>query len=301
MAKEKVIWLDGELVPWDDANIHVTSYGLYFGIGFFEAIRTFDTPDGPAFFRLDDHLKRLANTAHTYLAKLPYSASDITAACKQTVKANGLTECLVRPIVFLGDGDHPLAAKWRATVIAMSRGPYVTLPDEGGVHTKISSFHRMSANSFPPAAKATGQYLNAYLAQSDALGAKYDDALLLNEHGHVVDGWVHNVFVVRDGVMRTPPVSAGALAGITRDTVITLAREQGLTCVEENLVRTDLYNADEVFLTGTSAGLVPVISVDRRTVGDGKPGEVSRTLADMFGDIVHGRVDLHPEWREPVG
>lgn len=301
MSKEKVIWLDGELVPWDEATIHVTSYGLYFGIGFFEAIRTFDTPAGPAFFRLADHLKRLSDTAHTYLATLPYSQSDLIAACKRVVRGNDLAECLVRPIVFLGDGDHPLAAKWRATVIAMARGPYVSLPDEGGIHAKISSFHRMSANALPPAAKATGQYLNAYLAQSDALGAKYDDALLLNEHGHVVDGWVHNIFVVRDGVLRTPPVSAGALAGITRDTMITLAREQGLTCVEENLVRTDLYNADEVFLTGTSAGLVPVISVDRRTVGDGKPGELSRTLADMFGDIVHGRVDTHAEWLEPVG
>lgn len=301
MEEQKSIWLDGELVPWEEATLHVQSYGLLLGIGFFEALRCYETDEGPALFRLQDHLRRLGETMHTYLRPLPRPLDEIGAACKDVLRDNGLTQGYVRIVVFLGAGENPVAAPFRTAVVATASGAYVALPDEGGSHAMISSIQRPTVNSIPPAAKATGQYLNATLAQIEAMTSGYDAAILLNAAGNVVDGWVNNIFAVRDGRLRTPPISAGALAGITRATAMTLAGEQGIPVSEEELVRTDLYNADEVFLTGTQAGIVPVISVDRRQVGEGRPGPVTKALVDAYGDVVHGRTDAHAEWRELVG
>jgi branched-chain amino acid aminotransferase len=295
----KVIWMDGELVNWDDATVHVTSFGLHYGIGFFEGIRCHSTPAGPAIFRLTDHLRRLRQSAAIYGFELPYCVEDIAAACRSVVTANHLTECYLRPIVFLGDGPNILAAKLRTAVIADENGPLSAAPANGGVSGRISTFTKISVNSLPPAAKATGQYLNSLLAQSEAIRSGCQEAILLNSNGFVADGWAHNIFVVRDEAVITPPLSAGALAGITRDTIMTLACEAGFEVKEQDLVRSDLYLADECFLTGTAAGVVPVTSIDDRPVGAKEPGPVTRKLIEMLSGVTSG-ADAHPEWREAL-
>jgi branched-chain amino acid aminotransferase len=296
----KIIWMDGELVNWDDATVHVTSFGLNYGIGFFEGIRCHSTPAGPAIFRLTDHLRRLRRSAAVYGVQLPYSVEDLSLACQSVVTANHLSDCYLRPLVFLGDGADPFAAQFRTAVIASEHGPLTGSPAGAGVRARISSFQRMSANSLPPAAKATGQYLNSFLAQTEALRSGCDEAILLNGSGFVTDGWAHNVFVVLDGAVVTPPVSAGALPGITRDTVMALSAEENLAVREQDLVRSDLYLAEECFLTGTAAGVVPVLSVDGRPVGTDAPGPVTATLIKRLSDVMHGVAAAHPDWRERV-
>jgi branched-chain amino acid aminotransferase len=294
------VWLDGSLVEWDAANVHVSSHGLHYGIGFFEGVRCYHTPEGPAIFRLTDHIRRLARSAATYLVQLPYGPDDLAEACRSVVRENGLNECYLRPVVFLGPGESPLKARYQTAVIASAHGPLTGAPADGGVNAKVASFHRMPSHVIPPAAKATGQYLNSYLAQMEALTCGFDEAILLNTEGHVTDGWAHNVFVVRDGVLRTPVLSSGALEGVVRDTVLTLAAESGVGIRVDTLTRTDLYHADECFLTGTAAGIVPVVSVDRRPVGAGKVGPVTQQLAGAYADVTTGHSAAHPDWREMV-
>jgi branched-chain amino acid aminotransferase len=296
----KKIWMDGELVDWEAATLHVTSFGLHYGLGFFEGIRCHSTPTGPAIFRLTDHLQRLRRSAAVYAFELPYPVEELAQACKEVVSANGLTDCYLRPIVFLGAADSLIEAEFRAAVIANEKGPLGGEPKESGVTAHISGFRRMSPNSIPLAAKATGQYLNSYLAKFEAVTSGYDEAILLNDSGQVSDGWAHNIFAVADGVLVTPPISAGILPGITRETIMTLAAEDGIEVRVRELVRSDLYLADECFLTGTGAGVVPVISVDQRCIGAGKPGPITVSLRDRLTQIMNGVVDAHPEWREFV-
>jgi len=295
----KVIWMDGELVNWDDATIHVTTLGLHYGIGFFEGIRCHSGPDGPALFRLSDHVRRLRNSAAIHGFELPYSTTEISLACRLVVSANHLTDCYLRPIMFLDSGIDPFTAQFRAAVIATPYGPLAE-PKPGGCRARISSFQRMTPNSLPPAAKATGQYLSSFLARAEAASGGYDEAILLNSNGFVADGLAHNIFVVIDDTLITPPVSAGALPGITRDSIMTLGREAGLDVAVRDLVRSDLYLADECFLTGTAVGVVPLLSVDGRTVGAGKPGPVTTQLTSTLSAITHGTSAAHPEWRESV-
>jgi branched-chain amino acid aminotransferase len=294
------IWMDGELVDWDSATVHVTSFGLHYGLGFFEGIRCFSTPEGPAIFRLHDHLRRLERSAAIYGLPLPYDTGVLAEACRKVVSENGFTECYLRPIAFIGAGDHPLTAPFHAAVIASEQGPLTGPQKVGGVKARISSFERFAPSSIPPAAKATGQYLNSFLAQLEAVTTGSDEALLLNANGQVADGWAHNVFVVSNGVLNTPPTSAGALSGITRDSVITLASEHGIRVTENAMVRSDLYTADECFLTGTAAGIVAVISVDDRKVGDGNPGPVTSRLEDLLDEVTSGKVVDHADWRHQV-
>ncbi len=296
----KAIWMDGKLVDWDEATVHVTSFGLHYGIGFFEGIRCHPTPAGPAIFRLTDHVERLRRSMAIYGFELPYPVEELVQACKQVVSVNGLTDCYVRPIVFLGEGDNPIVAEFRTSVIATGQGPLGGAGKEAGVRACISSFRRMSPNSIPPTAKATGQYLNSFLAEAEAITSGYEEAIMLNDSGQVSDGWAHNVFAVIGGVLVTPPISAGVLPGITRDTIMTLAAEDGIEVRMRDLVRSELYLADECFLTGTAAGVVPVISVDGRNIGPGKPGPLTVGLRDRLSQVVHGAVDAHPEWRESV-
>jgi branched-chain amino acid aminotransferase len=296
----KAIWLDGEMVAWENATVHLGTHGLHYGIGFFEGVRSHDTPSGPAVFRLTDHLRRLERSAAVYGVRLPYSLADLREACLETVRVNGLRDCYLRPLVFLGEGANPLAAPFRVAVLAMADGPLVGASPDRARTARISSFQRPSANALPPAAKACGQYLNAFVAQTDARSAGADEAILLNAEGYVTDGWAHNVFTVRDGVLRTPPCSAGALEGITRDSVLRLADELGFRAAEENLVRSDLYLADEMFLTGTSAGVVAVSAVDGRPVGTGAAGAVTTAVATLLRDITTGADRRHPEWLEYV-
>ena len=295
------IWIDGELVGWDEATVHVTSFGLHYGIGFFEGIRCHSTPDGPAIFRLTDHLRRLQRSAAIYGFDLPHPVEELARACTLVVRANGLADCYLRPLVFLGDGASPFTARLRTAVIASANGPLAGAPSQDGVRAQVSSFQRMSPNSIPSAAKATGQYLNSFLAQTEARQCGYDEAILLNDRGLAADGWAHNLFIVTGGTLVTPPVGAGGLPGITRETVMSLAAEAGMPIRVHDLVRTDLYLADECFLTGTSAGLVPVVSVDGRGIGAEKPGPLTSSLNDRLTQVMHGTVDAHPQWREYVG
>ncbi|SCE99799.1 branched chain amino acid aminotransferase apoenzyme [Micromonospora viridifaciens] len=295
------VWLDGALVDWDAATVHVSAHGLHYGIGFFEGVRCYGTPQGPAIFRLTDHLRRLERSAKTYLVGLPFGVDDLAEACRSVVRANNLADAYLRPIVFLGPGENPLTAPYRVAVLASANGPLVGGTREAGVRAKVASFQRMPSHVLPPAAKATGQYLNSYLAQMEALTSGYDEAILLNTEGHVTDGWAHNLFVVRDGELLTPHLASGALAGVVRDTVLTLAAEAGIPARADVLLRTDLYHADECFLTGTAAGIVPVLNVDGRPVGAGKVGPVTQQVADRYADLTTGRTSDHPQWRELVG
>jgi branched-chain amino acid aminotransferase len=294
----KFIWLDGELVGWRDATIHVTTHALHYGVGFFEGIRCHATPDGPAMFRSGDHLRRLRHSAAIYGFGLPYDESVLGEACRQVVTANGLTECYLRPIVFLGEGSNPLTAPLRCAVIATEHGPLVGRAEPGGARAQISPFQRYATNALPPAAKATGQYLNSFLGQNAALRSGYDEAIFLSEAGFIADGWANNVFIVSEADLVAPPAWTGGLPGITRDTVLRLAAEDGLCALERPLVRSDLYLADECFLTGTATGIKPVESVDGRPMASGAPGPVTRRITELVTAVVTGATSAHPEWRE---
>lgn len=293
----KYVWLDGELVEWPKATVHVAGFGLQYGIGFFEGIRCYETPDGPSLFRIHDHLRRLRRSAAIYSLSLPYEDAVLADACKQIVLENDFRQCYVRPMAFVGEGSNPLLAPFHVTIIATQDGPLVGPVKEDGVNACISSFQRFAANAMPPAAKATGQYLNSYLSQLEAIRSGNDEAILLNAGGQIADGWAHNVFVVSNNSVLTPPTSAGALSGITRDSIMVLGAENGISVGEKELVRSDLYLADECFLTGTAAGVLPVVSVDGRRVGSGATGPVTNVLRSLLDSVATGKVEDHPEWR----
>jgi len=299
-TEQKFIWLDGGLVDWDDATVHITTHALHYGIGFFEGIRAYGTKNGPALFRLGDHLRRLRNSAAVYGMELPFALDELADACRTVVSANGLTDCYLRPLVFLGEGPNPLAAPLRCAIMASANGPLVGAPKPGGVRAQISSFQRFGSNALPPAAKASGQYLNSIIGQSAAVRSGYDDALFLNEDGLVADGWAHNIFTVYDGVLAVPPQWTGGLPGITRDSVLRLAAEDGIAVAERPLVRSDRDHAEEVFRTGTAAGVKPVGSIDGRTMTAGAPGPVTARIARLYADAVTGESGAHPEWLDYV-
>jgi branched-chain amino acid aminotransferase len=298
------IWMDGELVDWDDARIHVLTHSLHYGCGVFEGIRAYATDEGPAVFRLHDHVRRLFRSAHIFMIDVPFSAEEIVTATKQTVAVNGLDQCYIRPLVYLGYGEmglNPLTAPVQVSIAVWPWGAY--LGEEGmarGVRMKISSWQRHAPNAIPPAAKGTGMYINSSMAKIEAIKAGYDEAILLSPQGYVSECTGENLFVVRGGRIVTPPLSAGALEGITQDTVLTLARDLGYEVGTENILRSDLYVADEAFLTGTAAEVVPISSVDDRDVGDGRPGPITRRLQELYGEVVHAKVDRYKDWNEHV-
>ena len=299
-ATEK-IWMNGELVDWDDARIHVGTHGLHYGTGVFEGIRCYDTPKGPAVFRLTDHMQRLRDSAQLIYMKLPYSVPELTTACNELVAGNGLTECYIRPIAFYGFGQLGVSAKGNPVEVAIMSWPWGTYLGEdalaSGIRTKISSWQRVPANVIPHASKATGVYLNSMLAVTEAQNAGYDEAILLTPDGYVADGPGETVFIVRDGVLYTPDLSTGILHGITRDSVVQIARSLGYEVVEKSLIRSDLYLADEVFMCGTAAEVTPVRSVDDHEIG---VGQITRQLQKAYLDTVRGASDLFAEWRELV-
>jgi branched-chain amino acid aminotransferase len=278
----------------------VLSHALHYGSGVFEGIRAYETARGPAVWHLDEHLRRLGRSAKLYHMDLPFSQEALVEATKEVIRANGLRSCYVRPLAFRGYGEmgvNPLNAEINVTIAVWPWGAYLGEEAlEQGVRIKISSWRRNSQNSLPSAAKASGQYINSVLAKVESLKAGYDEAIMLNEAGHITDGSGENVFVVRDGILITPPTSAGCLDGITRNTVITLAREAGYTVQEANLVRTDLYNADECFFTGTAAELTPIREVDDRVVGEGHRGPVTKELQGAFFAATKGENEAHPDW-----
>ena len=300
------IWLDGELVDWDKAQIHVLAHSLHYGSGVFEGIRAYPTSSGVAVFRLTDHIRRLFASAKVFLIDIPYSVDDLVAATKELVRVNGLEGgCYIRPIVFLGYGEmglNPLPCPVNVSIACWPWGSY--LGDEGvanGIRLKVSSWQRHDPNAVPTAAKGTGMYVNSSLAKVEALKAGYDEALLLAPDGKVSECTGENIFVVTGGRILTPPTSeSGALAGITQDSVITIARDLGYEVAYEALVRTDLYSADEAFLTGTAAEVVPIRDVDDRTVGEGRPGPVTKKIQETYFGTVRGEVDQYKDWLEHV-
>ena len=294
------IWMDGELVDWAEAKIHVLSHALHYGTGVFEGIRAYETVRGPAVWHLDEHLRRLFRSAKLYHMDMPFSGETLTEATKDVIRANGLQSCYVRPLAFRGYGEmgvNPLLAPVNVVIAVWPWGAYLSEDAlEQGVRIKISSWRRNGQNSLPAAAKATGQYINSVLAKVESLKAGYDEAIMLNEQGYITDGSGENVFVVRDGVLTTPPIQAGCLDGITRATVITLAGDLGYAVKEENLVRTDLYNADECFFTGTAAELTPIREVDDRVVGEGHRGPVTKDLQSAFFAATKGDHPKYVDW-----
>jgi branched-chain amino acid aminotransferase len=299
------IWMDGKLVDWGDANVHILTHSLHYGMGVFEGIRAYQTSQGPAVFRLTDHIRRLFNSARIFMIDVPYTPEQIIEATKDVVRSTGLDSCYIRPLVYLGYGEmglNPLPCPVNVAIAAWPWGTY--LGDEGvakGVRMKISSWRRHDPNTLPPAAKGTGMYINSSLAKVEALKAGYDEAILLSPQGYVSECTGENIFVVRDGRILMPPASAGALEGITQASVVSIARDHGYEVVEANILRSDLYVADEAFLTGTAAEVVPIRSVDDRPVGDGEPGPITRQLQESFFAAVRGQTDRYKDWLEHVG
>jgi branched-chain amino acid aminotransferase len=294
------IWMDGELVDWRDAKVHVLSHAVHYGSGVFEGIRAYETSRGAAVWHLEEHLKRLFRSAKLYHMDIPYSVEAITDGVKDVVRANGLNACYIRPLVLRGYGEmgvNPLNAPVNVFIAVWPWGAYLGEDAlEQGVRIKISSWRRNSQNSLPAAAKATGQYINSVLAKVESVKAGYDEAIMLNEAGMITDGSGENVFVLRDGVLTTPPIAAGCLDGITRQSVMTIARDLGYDVREENLVRTDLYNADEAFFTGTAAEITPIREVDDRVVGEGHRGPVTKELQGAFFSATKGETERYVSW-----
>jgi len=301
LTETEKIWMNGELVDWADAKIHVATHGLHYGSGVFEGIRCYDTPKGPAVFRGRDHLQRLHNSARLLYMDLPYSVDDLRAACNDLLGANGLPEAYLRPIAFYGYGELGVAARDNpvdTVIISWPWGAY--LGEEGlknGIRAKISTWQRVSANVIPHVSKATGVYLNSMLAVTEANKAGYDEAILLTPDGTVADGSGENIFVVRDGVISTPDLATGILPGITRDSIIQIAQDMGYRVVERTVIRSDLYLADEVFMSGTAAEVTPLRSIDDHEIG---VGPVTLEIQQAYLDTVRGRSERWSQWLEPV-
>ncbi len=298
------IWMDGELVPWQDAKVHILTHSLHYGSGVFEGIRAYATSQGPAVFRLTDHIRRLFDSAKIMMIDVPFSPQQIVDATKETVRVNGLDSCYIRPIVFLGYGEmglNPLPCAVNVSIAVWPWGTY--LGDEGvqhGVRMKISSWQRHDPNAIPPACKATGMYINSSLAKVEAIKAGYDEAILLSPQGYVSECTGENIFIIKNGTIITPPVSAGALEGITQNSIATIARDLGFDYEVGNILRSDLYTCDEAFLTGTAAEVVPIRSVDDREVGAGEPGPMTKKIQETYFATVRGEVDRYKDWLEHV-
>ena len=302
MEKAELIWMNGEFVPWDEAKVHVLSHGLHYGTGVFEGIRCYETERGPAIFRHRDHLQRLARSAGLYHMELPHSIDEIGEATRELIRRNGLRSCYIRPLAFRGYGEMGLYAQSAPIEVMIAVWPWgAYLGEEGkekGVRAKVSSWRRISPAGLIPHAKASGQYLNSILAKTESANAGYEEAILLDERGFVCEGSGENIFVVREGQLATPPHVASILDGINRKSVIQIARDLGYTVVERDIARAELYLAEEVFLTGTAAELVPVREIDDHEIGD--PGEVTRHLQAKFEDALYGRAEEYLEWLDPV-
>jgi branched-chain amino acid aminotransferase len=296
-----LIWMNGEFVAWEDAKVHVLTHGLHYGTGVFEGIRCYDTPKGPAVFRLRDHLDRMVTSAALLYMQLPFSVEELRAATMDVICANGLPSCYVRPIAFYGYGQLGVAARDNPVDVAIMSWPWGTyLGEDGmrnGIRAKVSSWQRVGPNVIPHVAKATGIYLNSMLAVTEAINGGYDEAIMLTHDGFVADGSGESIFVVHDGVLFTPDLATGILRGITRNSVIQIAQDLGYTVVEKNLIRSDLHVADEVFMCGTAAEVTPIRAVDDVEIG---VGEITLAIQKAYLETVKGESDRWAQWREPV-
>lgn len=296
------IWMNGELVPWDEARIHVLTHSLHYGMGVFEGIRAYETDQGPGVFRLTDHIKRLHNSAKIMGMPMPFGVDELIEATKLVVAESGLPSCYIRPIAYFGYGEMGLNTLPCSVDVAIACWPWgAYLGDDAvtkGVRMKISTWARHDHNSMPPAAKTTGNYVNSSLAKVEALRAGYDEAIMLNPAGMVSECTGENIFVSRNGRLITPPLSAGALEGITQDTVMTIAADLGIETTFGDLSRSDLYVADEMFVVGTAAEVSAVNSVDDRELPC--PGPATTAIAAEYARVVRGQVDRHKDWVELV-
>ena len=304
MDQADLIWQNGELVAWEDAKVHVLTHGLHYGTGVFEGERAYKTSQGTAIFRHEDHLRRLFKSAELYYMPIPYTLEELRTATHDLIAANGLEECYIRPIAFRGYGQmglFPLDAPVEVSIAAWPWGAY--LGEDGkvnGIRAKVSSWRRIPHDSLIPHAKASGQYLNSVLAKIEVHKAGYQEAILLDQHGFVCEGSGENIYVVRDGALLTPPQTAAILDGINRRSVLQIARDLGYEVIERDLARAELYLADEVFMSGTAAELCPVAEIDDHTIGDGRPGPMTREIQRVFDDALHGRDPRYLEWLDVV-
>ncbi|HEX8085016.1 MAG TPA: branched-chain amino acid transaminase [Solirubrobacteraceae bacterium] len=304
MKAADLIWMNGDFVPWDEAKVHVLTHGLHYGTGVFEGVRCYDTEIGPAVFRHQDHIERLYKSAELYYMPIPFEREQIRQATLDLIARNGLRSCYIRPLVFRGYGQmglFPLDAPVDVCIAVWEWGAY--LGEEGkrnGVRAKVSSWERISPASLIPQAKACGQYLNSILAKIESHKAGYEEAILLDDKGHVCEGTGENIYLVRDGKIHTPSTTSSILDGINRRAALQIARDLGYEVIERDIARAELYLADEIFLTGTAAELTPCREVDDHAVGTGKPGPVTRAVQDAFEDALHGRSERYREWLDPV-
>lgn len=301
MEKTDKIWMDGALVDWDAANVHVMTHTLHYGLGVFEGIRAYQRADGRSHvFRLEEHVRRLFDGARISMMDIPFTQDEIIRACVETLQANRLKACYIRPLVFMGDGAMGLYATSNPIRVAIACWPWgAYLGDEGlqrGIRAKISSFTRHHVNASMVKGKIVGQYVNSILAKREVTRAGYQEALMLDTSGYVTEASGQNIFMVRDNVLYTPNRGSSLLNGITRDTVLRLARDLGYEIAQQRFTRDELYTSDEVFLTGTAAELTPVREIDDRTVGDGEPGPVTRALQQAYFDVVRGSHTGYLEW-----
>ena len=301
--RDGVIWMDGEMLPWREAKVHVLTHTLHYSMGVFEGIRAYKTEQGTAIYRLREHVERLFRSAHILGMLMPYERAALTQVCREVVRANSLESAYLRPLCFYGSEGMGLRAdnlKTHIMVAAWHWGPYLgAAGQEQGIRIKTSSFTRHHVNITMCKAKANGNYMNSMLALQEALQGGYDEALLLDVEGYVTEGSGENIFIVRDGILYTPDLTS-ALEGITRASIITLAGELGIPVQEKRITRDEVYIADEAFFTGTAAEVTPVRELDGRRIGAGQRGPITARLQTLFFDQVHGRRTEHPEWLTPV-
>ncbi|HEY8625093.1 MAG TPA: branched-chain amino acid transaminase [Solirubrobacteraceae bacterium] len=308
MEQADLIWQNGELVAWEDAKVHVLTHGLHYGTGVFEGERAYETDKGPAIFRHRDHLTRLLRSAELYYMPVPYTLEELRAATHELIAANELRECYIRPIVFRGYGQmglYPLDCEVDVAIAAWPWGAYLGEESKNsGIRAKVASWRRIPHDALIPHAKASGQYLNSVLAKIEASKAGYEEAILLDSHGFVCEGSGENIFIVRDGEIVTPPQSAGILDGISRKSILQIARDLGIEVVERNLARAEMYLADEVFMSGTAAELVPVREIDDHPIGGPERtagvGEITKEIQRVYDDALHGRDPRYAEWLDVV-
>jgi branched-chain amino acid aminotransferase len=300
LTQTEWIWRDGEFVAWQDATVHVLAHSMQFGSSAFEGVRCYDTPRGPAIFRLEDHLQRLINSCKIYRMEVPYGVDELVAACCELVERNALRSCYIRPMVLRGFGAAGMVPFDSPVEVFLPCWPWGAYLGEGalenGVDTCVSSWHRMAPNTVPSMAKVAGNYLGGQLIKMEALANGFDEAIALGPDGMISEGSGQNVFVVHKGVLFTTPLNGTLLPGITRESIMTLARDAGFEVREQPLQREILYTADEIFLTGTASEVTPVRSVDRITVGAGRAGEVTKQLQRTFLDLVHGKIEDRHGW-----
>ncbi len=297
--KTEKIWMDGRFVDWDEANVHILTHTLHYGLGIFEGIRCYNTQKGPAIFRLDEHVDRLFKSAHIFLLDIPFSKEDIKKAIIDTVKINKLKECYIRPLVYIGYGAMGLYPKGNPIKVAIAAWPWgAYLGEEGlekGIRVKVASYIRGHVNSNMTRGKITGYYVNSQIAKKEAISCGYDEALLLDTEGYVSEGSGENIFIVRNNILKTTPLTS-ILEGITRNSIMIIAKDLGIEVREERFTRDEVYIADEAFFTGTAAEVTPIRELDGRLIGNGKRGKITKKLQTLFFDIVKGKNKKYSSW-----